>query len=283
MATNRICSVENCPNRAIARGYCGKHWSRWSKYGDPLKTIKVTIPCKGLVCSIPGCGKPARSKGWCPMHYCRWRLYGDPLTTIKPVYPNTICSVDSCQGPVNSRGLCRKHYIRWSRYGDPTKQFRSKIPIESFWLKVNKDGPIHPVCGQCWAWTGHVKEEGYGRFRINKVLVFAHRFSWEIHRGEIPDDLCICHHCDNPGCVNPAHLFLGTRIDNNEDARKKGRRVRGEKHPKAILTEAIVKEIRQRYKKRDKKNGGHALAKEFGIRQKYIYAIALGHYWKHVI
>lgn len=81
--------------------------------------------------------------------------------------------------------------------------------------------------GECWLWTGCLSKAGYGRIGAGGVkggTVYAHRVMWEIHRGPIPKRLFVCHHCDTPACVNPAHLFLGTHRDNMVDMYKKDRR-----------------------------------------------------------
>lgn len=93
-----------------------------------------------------------------------------------------------------------------------------KVPIEDrFWthIRVTEAG--------CWEWTGKRRANGYGLTSINRRDVRAHRMAWTLSQGPIPDGLCVCHHCDNPPCVNPAHLFLGTKGDNLRDMCAKGR------------------------------------------------------------
>lgn len=110
---------------------------------------------------------------------------------------------------------------------------RRTLPVETrFWTKVDRDGspPEHvPGIGRCWIWTGMKHPPGYGLLWLsnkdNPRSVLAHRFSYELHNGPIPEGMFICHRCDNPPCVRPEHLFLGTHQDNMDDMHAKGRRV----------------------------------------------------------
>jgi hypothetical protein len=102
----------------------------------------------------------------------------------------------------------------------------------------------------CWNWRGATSGSlGYGVFYMDKKNTYSHRISYELLVGKIPDELCVLHKCDNPKCVNPEHLFLGTRSDNNKDRARKGRSrdQRGEKNNIARLKEKEVFEIKRLY------------------------------------
>ncbi len=149
----------------------------------------------------------------------------------------------------------------------------------------------------CWEWQGVRGSTGYGRLRVNKQTIWTHRLSWSLHYGNIPIGLYVLHRCDNPPCVNPDHLFLGTQHDNMQDAAVKGRIVssfgdqngtrlhpetvrRGEKNPAAKLTTENVVEIRQIYGNR--KMTYEQLGNAFNVNPATICRIIKRKKWKHV-
>lgn len=150
--------------------------------------------------------------------------------------------------------------------------------LERFLAKINKTE-------RCWLWTGSFNSGGYGVIWTGKRKTLASRVAWELFKGPIGDNLCVLHNCpdgDNPACVNPEHLFLGTKGDNNTDRAEKGRNKdqKGEKNEQAILTEFQVLEIRARYAA-----GGvtqRSLAKEFGVHFAGISDIINRKNWRHI-
>jgi len=132
----------------------------------------------------------------------------------------------------------------------------------------------------CWLWVGGQQKSGYGAFRFLNKQCCAHRVSWTLYRGEIPDGLCVLHKCDNRQCVNPDHLFLGTLKDNMQDMARKGRApnpiwARGENNGGGgKLTESNVREIRTAH-------GLHReIAETFGVSRPLVSAIKRGDVWK---
>lgn len=135
---------------------------------------------------------------------------------------------------------------------------------------------------ECWPWTANRHRKGYGLFKLERRNWKAHRVSWEMYEGQIPPGICVLHHCDNPPCVNPAHLFLGTHKLNAEDRDAKGRNrpCPGEKNGQAVLTADQVREIRTVYAARSKTQV--ALGRQFGLRQGSISNIVHRRSWAHL-
>lgn len=179
-----------------------------------------------------------------------------------------ICHVNRGGGKYCSIG-CSTKYTAKKRakvlQGSPKKRFFENIKKEK----------------GCWVWTGLKNKQGYGRMTIKKKDKLAHRFSWEMYFGDIPDGMFVCHKCDNPPCVNPKHLFVGTRFDNARDMVSKGRNRddKGSKHPSAKLTEEQVLLIRKRLEAGEMQIN---LAKEFNVHKCTISMIKRRENWRHI-
>lgn len=175
---------------------------------------------------------------------------------------------------------------------------------ERFWRKVDKKSE-----SECWEWKANIVG-GYGVFAFSHLkTIKAHRFSYELKYGKIPDGMLVCHHCDNPKCVNPNHLFLGTPADNMRDRDAKGRQAKGDAngarlhpermargkkhgsylHPESVpkgskngrtkLTESDVVNIKKLLKTKESQA---SIGKRFGVTRFVIWKIKVGLSWAHI-
>jgi len=129
----------------------------------------------------------------------------------------------------------------------------------------------------CWLWIGTIhKDTGYGVFQKDGQQELAHRLSWIIVNGPIPAGLFVCHHCDNPPCVNPGHLFLGTHADNLHDAALKHRMNHGEARYNARLSASIVRAVRA------SAESSGTIARVYGVSKATIQRVKARETWKHV-
>jgi hypothetical protein len=181
-----------------------------------------------------------------------------------------LCKWLDCGSPVFCKGLCRKHHhVEWRASNAALPR---DVAEERFWRGATVHG------SGCWLWR---RSKSYGHVFFQGRQWRAHRLSWFLTHGEIPPGLVVCHACDNPPCINPGHLFLGTIADNAADRDKKGRNVnyRGEAHGRAKLTGADVKVIREELRQGSTKTG---LARRYGVGETTIWHIANRTSWAHV-
>lgn len=157
---------------------------------------------------------------------------------------------------------------------------KSVLPETRFWKLVDKSN-------YCWLWKGTKSRKGYGRFVLSvnghkQNFVAAHRYSYILEHGSIPNGLMICHKCNNPACVRPDHLYAGTNSDNMQDSIRSGTFPPryGEHNGISKLSYKIVKEARERYKQGN--IGFWRLAKEYGVSKPAMMNAIKGKTWKHV-
>ena len=164
---------------------------------------------------------------------------------------------------------------------------RKKLAIEYFYNRIHKDADTG-----CWLWTGTLLPSGYGQFRFDKQSARAHRASYELLVGEIPDGLCMCHKCDVRRCCNPEHLFIGTRDDNMKDAASKGRLPSSTNHWTRLYPERMslsqltsgaklsTDQVQQIKGLVCKRGDACLVAAQFGVSEAAVSRIVRGHAWK---
>lgn len=191
-----------------------------------------------------------------------------------------MCKVIGCESKLRGGlGYCGKHYKRFKKYGDPDKGIKLHGSVEErFWRFVTKSDD-----NSCWNWTGQ-KINGYGRISLGLKSMSsdgAHRVSWKIHnKMEIPKGLFVMHRCDNPSCVNPNHLLIGTPKYNSDDMIAKGRKKivipLGEKNGKSIINADLVRFIRG-------SDLSHAeLARQLNVSSGCVRSVRSKRTWKHL-
>jgi hypothetical protein len=218
-------------------------------------------------CITEGCERKQYFRGQCHGHYVR---VGRP----KPRQ----CSMEGCEKRARCQELCDMHYTRMRRHDDPAALMNADRTLTSDerlrrygWTVTDAD---------CWEFNGP-KRHGYGQISIkgNRSAI-ASRVAYETWVGEIGEDMFVCHQCDNPACINPEHLFLGTHDENMDDCKAKKRNVHGVRQHIAKLTDTTSAEIRDlystgMYRQRD-------IAEIYGVSQTNVSQIVRRKTWKHV-
>jgi hypothetical protein len=185
------------------------------------------------------------------------------------------CSMEGCPRPLQARGLCLPHYKEYRASPEFVPVDRNVgTPEERF----HRNYRVDPVTG-CWVWMDWVNDKGYGMLNLpGERKVRAHRFSWELNHGPIPDGMKVLHKCDNPPCVNETHLFLGTAQDNARDMVLKGRQWAKPGVSPVKLTWAKVTQIRIMYARG--KHSAEKIAWIYGVDPQTIGRILKGQHWQ---
>lgn len=191
------------------------------------------------------------------------------------------CSFENCDRKYYARGWCEMHWRRVRKHGSPDGGPRNHAPpMERFWRGVVRD---HRQPELCWNYVAGPNRGIYGRFQVGgkgSPAVLAHRYSYEQAIGPIPPGKIIMHICDNPRCVNPLHLRVGTYKQNTADMIAKGRKSRisprGEASGKAVLTEDGVRAIRMSSEQ------SATLARRLGVSPNTVRSVRTGRTWSHV-
>lgn len=195
-------------------------------------------------------------------------------------------SDDTCIFPgcstlkIVARGLCSTHYGQVRKAGQLDAYANRPRQPKGLKVRFERIGWTKTSSG-CWEWNGSLNSHGYGQISqgprsadgSSKPLI-ASRVAWELNHGPIAEEMCVCHTCDNPRCVNPGHLFLGTKHKNNSDMAMKRRSRNGERRPQFKLADFQVETMRSLYEA-----GGITqaeLAKQFGVSQAAVSMIISG-------
>lgn len=235
-------------------------------------------------CTVLGCVGVARSLGFCSKHLQRQQRHGDPEIVKKQGRKRQyapVCSIEGCGGVTRKFGFCNKHVLRLKQTGttEPSALSHASL-LDRFWRQVDRRSD-----DKCWLWLGSTKGKGYGRIgaggKGGKYLG-AHRLSCEIAHGPPPFERAMAlHSCDNPSCVNPAHLRWGTGSENIKEAFDKSRKhpaiKLGESHPHAVLNVEQVKFIRA-----NREMGAAKLSRLMGGKLGAVRSVLIGRTWKHI-
>jgi hypothetical protein len=231
------------------------------------------------LCSVENCKAPSETSGLCNKHYQRLRRTG--TTSPGPLSPELgikMCIVAGCGRKQRANSLCDMHHQRLRNTGTTGPGPKARGSLEDrFWRKVEKTP-------ECWIWQGKREKNQYGRIQAGgkgSPQIGAHRLSYEIHHGPIPDGHVVMHSCDNPRCVNPDHLSVGLPRDNTADMIAKGRKrvvaPLGTGNGKAVLDEQKVRYIRSQ-----PQTSHAALARELGVATSTVRGVRDGRCWSHV-
>jgi len=227
-----------------------------------------------VTCAVAECCNVIAAKGLCESHYARNRRYGSPL--IDKTRKRSLCTIDGCEKMARAHRLCDMHETRVRRHGTPTVTVNAPRDA-TLDERLRWTGWTVTEAG-CWEWKGSRRNGGYGEVATGNGAAVASRAAYEAWVAPVPEGKDICHTCDNPPCINPKHLFPGTRRENMQDATRKGRLPNGEASHHAKLTAREIADIRKAYTNGDLTQ--REVAKMFGTSQANVSLIVRALTWK---
>lgn len=242
----------------------------------------MTIVYSNRKCFVGECSRDWKAQRLCRMHY---KLYVRRGWDFPPPL-HVDCLLDGCTVNATSNGLCLQHkekfrsYFRCIRHlvSDAAEQervYRVVQRIQQFWSTVDQT-PGFGRDGDCWEWRGYLNNKGYGQFGMWSKRWFCHRLSFKLHYGRIYRSLLVLHSCDNPLCVNPAHLRQGTFQDNTNDAKARNRTARGTRVGGVVLNEEKVRYIRDELAKG---RTAQSIGKDLSVSGLLVGSVKRGNAW----
>ncbi len=198
----------------------------------------------------------------------------------------TQCSVDRCERVTLAKGLCGKHYQRWRQFGDPLFTKICRTDDSNFEILFWQSAMVTADINKCWEWQKARNESGYGKLCLKRPYkhlytptssVMTHRLAYAIYYQTDPADMCVCHTCDNPACVNPHHLWLGTVGDNNTDRCQKGRY--DTLFGNYYFPDEVIRDIRERVNQGESRR---SVARHMQVSHKTISQIVARKTYNHV-
>lgn len=269
--TDRICSVPDCDKPIKYRQWCGAHYQKLMKYGDPLYRAYTPNP---QPCSVDGCETLAKTRGWCATHYSRVVRHGDPLYTVQ--YP-TACTIDGCLRPYNTAGYCTHHYMHLKRYGDP---LAGRTRIDELWGFYLEH--VYEPSDGCKLWPYALDKRGYGWLVRQGKRYAVHALACLAWHGPPPPGTGAAHGpCHNPQCWSGAHVSWRTHQENMADKTRDGTNPAGERNPGARLTAEEVLQIRADYA--SGRVSQKSLSEAYGTCDSNISNIVNGKRWTHLL
>jgi hypothetical protein len=229
----------------------------------------ATIP----LCKIDGCCKPVKYSGMCSMHAERTRKHGSPALGV--FKPKGTCTIPDCGRTHYAQGYCLKHYKRWAKYGDPLGGSTEWGAAQRFIAEA-----VASDTDECLVFPFYRNADGYGWMNTPTGHLGAHVYAAILAHGEKPSPLYeACHNCGNGsiGCVNPRHIYWGTRSDNLKDAYAHGAMPRsrptGEMAFAARYSDEVIQQVRDALARGERQT---AIAKRLNISQSHVSRIKHG-------